>query len=80
MRDPKDYQAIKVCPYCGDEYGSRIQCCGEHHGHATWVTDCPGLEEMQFDTEADCAKAIEDAVLCMLLDKVDNLRKAAKGG
>ena len=61
MRDPRDYQAIKVCPYCGDEYGGRLMCCGEHHGHATWVTDCPGLEENQYASEEACWLAIEEA-------------------
>jgi hypothetical protein len=60
MPDAKDCSIEKVCPYCGAEYGGRLMCCGETHAHSVWVTDCPGLEEEQFDTEADCFRAIED--------------------
>ena len=61
MRDPRDYEIIRVCGYCGQEYGGRLGCCGESYMHAKYWTDCPGLEDEDFATPEDCFRAIEDA-------------------
>lgn len=56
---------IRVCPYCGDEYGGRLGCCGESIAHATYIVI--GIEDEQFDTEAE-AWAASDQLLDPLSD------------
>ena len=47
-----------VCPYCGDEYGDRLGCCGESRGHGIYVID--GMEETQYETLAEAQRALAE--------------------
>lgn len=31
MSEERETILITICPYCGDEQGERIVCCGENH-------------------------------------------------
>jgi len=50
------FDIIKVCPYCGNEYGGRIGCCGESENHGEYIiTDDPD-EDAMYPTYMDAAE------------------------
>lgn len=53
-----DGEVLKICPYCGNEYGGRIECCGEHYGHAAFVI-YGDESDTQYETEAEAEKAAD---------------------
>jgi len=52
------FDVIKVCPYCGNSYGARIGCCGEHDGHGVYIiTDDPDEDAVYIYKEEAEAEA-----------------------
>lgn len=50
---------LMICPYCGNEYGDRLGCCGEHYGHAVFVID-DDESDVQYHTREEALAAIGD--------------------